>query len=75
MKKKSKTACCDWDSFVSDFRGYLDHEPSEEEMEEAEKNWRARSTGWEAAQIAMQPPDPDYKLKHLGGKHYQIIGT
>ncbi len=73
MTKKSKTACCTWIDFESSFRLALDHKPTNKEMNTAEKDWRARSTGWEAAQIAMQPPDFACRLKHLGGKHYQII--
>ena len=73
--KKSKTSCCSWFEFECDFRLALDHDPTDKEIKQAEKDWRQMSTGWEAAQIAMQPPEPEYKLRHLGGKHYQILST
>ena len=71
--KKSRNACCSWEQFEYSYRLALDHDPTDKEMKAAEKDWRHMNTGWEAAQIAMQPPEPEYKLKHLGGKHYEIL--
>ena len=72
MTKYSKTSCCPWDDFLDDYLNALDHDPTGKELKQADKDWRAMNTGWEAAQIAMEPPEEEYEVEHIVGRHYRI---
>lgn len=84
IRPHTEAGCCRWDTFLQGFseawarRGDL---PSDAQWHEAERDWRANSTGWEAAQIAKaRERDRAAKaaakpLVWIGGRAYAEAGS
>jgi len=55
IRPDTEAGCCRWDTFLQGFSdAWARHGglPTDLQWREAERDWRANSTGWEAAQIA-----------------------
>lgn len=84
IRPGTHAGCCRWDDFLQGFSeawARRNDTPSEAQWKEAERDWRANSTGWEAAQIAKTRERERAAraaakpLVWLGGRNYAEAGS
>ena len=84
IRLSTNAGCCRWDTFLHGFTeawARRNDTPTEAQWDEAERDWRANSTGWEAVQIAnsrerVRAAKASAKpLVWLGGRNYAESGS
>ncbi len=84
IRPDTEAGCCRWDTFLQGFSdAWARHGglPTDLQWREAKRDWRANSTGWEAAQIAkVRERERAAKaaakpLIWLGGRNYAEAGS